>query len=57
MKNDLSIAFIGGGNMAAALASGLAGKVCPAANIHVVDINADSHAGWRARGMSAAAAL
>lgn len=42
--------------MAAALASGLAGKVCPAANIHVVDINADSHAGWRARGMSAAAA-
>ena len=44
MKNELSIAFIGGGNMAAALASGLAGKVCPAGNIHVIDINEEAHA-------------
>lgn len=56
MKNELSIAFIGGGNMAAALASGLAGKVCPAESIHVIDINKDSHAAWQARGMTTAAA-
>ncbi|MFY3135861.1 pyrroline-5-carboxylate reductase [Achromobacter xylosoxidans] len=54
MKNELSIAFIGGGNMAAALASGLAGKVCPAGSIHVIDINQDSHAVWQARGMTTA---
>lgn len=56
MKNELSIAFIGGGNMAAALASGLTGKVCAAGNIHVIDINQDAHAAWQARGMSVAAA-
>jgi pyrroline-5-carboxylate reductase len=56
MKNELSIAFIGGGNMAAALASGLAGKVCPAESIHVIDINKDSHAAWRGRGMTTAVA-
>ena len=56
MKNELSIAFIGGGNMAAALASGLAGKVCPAGNIHVIDINEDSHDAWQARGMTTAVA-
>ncbi len=41
MKNALKIAFIGGGNMAAALIGGLAGKLTDGANIHVVDINAD----------------
>ncbi|ADP16636.1 pyrroline-5-carboxylate reductase [Achromobacter xylosoxidans A8] len=56
MKNELSIAFIGGGNMAAALASGLAGKVCAAGNIHVIDINQDAHAAWQARGMTTATA-
>ena len=56
MKNELSIAFIGGGNMAAALASGLAGKVCAAGNIHVIDINQDAHAAWQARGMTTAVA-
>jgi len=56
MESSLSIAFIGGGNMAAALATGLAGSVCPAGNIHVVDINPASHDAWRARGMTAAAA-
>lgn len=54
MENELSIAFIGGGNMAAALASGLAGVVCPASNIHVIDINQDAHAAWQARGMTTA---
>ncbi|WP_395405798.1 pyrroline-5-carboxylate reductase [Pseudoduganella sp. UC29_106] len=36
----MKIAFIGGGNMAAALIAGLAGKLVPGANIHVVDPNA-----------------
>ena len=35
----MKIAFIGGGNMAAALIAGLAGKLTPGANIHVVDPN------------------
>ncbi|AHV94396.1 pyrroline-5-carboxylate reductase [Bordetella holmesii] len=56
MENPLSIAFIGGGNMASALAVGLADKVCPAHNIHVVDINVQAHAFWLQRGMTAAAA-
>jgi len=56
MDDTLSIAFIGGGNMAAALASGLAGQVCPADNIHVIEIDTAAHAAWRARGMTVAAA-
>jgi pyrroline-5-carboxylate reductase len=39
MKNKLNISFIGGGNMAAALIGGLAGKVTEGANIHVIDLN------------------
>lgn len=42
MQNNLKISFIGGGNMAAALIGGLAGKLTPAGNIHVIDINADA---------------
>jgi pyrroline-5-carboxylate reductase len=42
MQNNLKISFIGGGNMAAALLGGLAGKLTAGANIHVVDINADA---------------
>lgn len=41
-KNELKICFIGGGNMAAALIGGLAGKLTAGANIHVVDLNADA---------------
>jgi pyrroline-5-carboxylate reductase len=38
----MKIAFIGGGNMAAALIAGLAGKLTAGANIHVVDPNSAS---------------
>jgi len=41
-NNNLKISFIGGGNMAAALIGGLAGKLTAANNIHVIDINVDS---------------
>ena len=41
-NNNLKISFIGGGNMAAALIGGLAGKLTAAANIHVVDLNAEA---------------
>ncbi len=37
--NSVSISFIGGGNMAAALIGGLCGKVCQPTQIHVVDVN------------------
>lgn len=53
--DNLTLAFIGGGNMAAALASGLAGKICAAGDIHVIDINEAGHEAWRARGMTTAA--
>jgi pyrroline-5-carboxylate reductase len=56
MNKDLTIAFIGGGNMASALAAGLAGTICPAGNIHVVDPHAAQHAQWIDRGMTAAGA-
>ena len=39
---QLKIGFIGGGNMATALIGGLAGKLTAAANIHVVEINANA---------------
>src|SRR5690606_20791473 len=55
MNQDLSIAFIGGGNMAAALISGLAGKLCPMSNIHVIDVNDETRAHWAAQGASVAA--
>jgi len=38
----MKIAFIGGGNMAAALIAGLAGKVAEGADIHVVDPNGEA---------------
>jgi pyrroline-5-carboxylate reductase len=38
----LKIAFIGGGNMAAALIGGLAGRGTDGANIHVVDLSTDN---------------
>ncbi|MYM21655.1 pyrroline-5-carboxylate reductase [Duganella sp. FT135W] len=38
----MKIAFIGGGNMAAALIAGLANKLTDGANIHVIDPNAEA---------------
>jgi len=55
MSNELSLAFIGGGNMASALASGLAGRVVPAERIHVIEVNEAAHAAWRERGMTVSA--
>jgi pyrroline-5-carboxylate reductase len=46
-KAYMKISFIGGGNMATALIAGLAGKVAQAADIHVVDPNADALARLR----------
>ena len=40
MTTALKIAFVGGGNMAAALIAGLAGKLTAGANIHVIDPHA-----------------
>lgn len=54
----MKIAFIGGGNMAAALISGLAGKLTAGVNIHVVDPNAAALEKLRAQfGVTTSAAL
>ena len=55
MKDEISLAFIGGGNMASALAAGLAGRVLPANRIHVIEVNEAAHDAWRARGVSVSA--
>lgn len=54
MNTELKLAFIGGGNMAAALAAGLIGKRCGAHDVHVVDINEKVLDGWRRQGVSTA---
>jgi pyrroline-5-carboxylate reductase len=56
MNMDTSIAFIGGGNMASALATGLIAKGYSANQLHVIDPNADVQALWQQRGSSAAGA-
>lgn len=42
MKNPLSVGFIGGGNMASALIEGMANKVTPRPQIHVIDLNPEA---------------
>ena len=57
MQTNLKIAFIGGGNMAQALISGLADKLIPASHIHVVDVHAETlHNVEKKWGVSTAAA-
>ncbi|EJM97671.1 pyrroline-5-carboxylate reductase [Herbaspirillum sp. YR522] len=54
----MKIAFIGGGNMAAALIGGLVGKVAAPADLHVVDLNADALQALKTRfGVSTAAVI
>lgn len=56
MNTSLTIALVGGGNMAWALAGGLIDRICPAANLHVIDPNDDVRTRWLARGVSVASA-
>lgn len=56
MKTELSLALIGGGNMANALASGLIGRRCAAGNVHVIDPGEATRGGWEALGTTTAAA-
>lgn len=53
MLKQHKIGFIGGGNMAQALAKGLLSKGLPKSSIHIVDVNPDSLASWQAQGISA----
>lgn len=55
MDTEFSLALIGGGNMAAALANGLIGKRCEAARIHVIDPDAEVRGRWIEKGTSTAA--
>lgn len=56
MNHELTIAFIGGGNMASALGAGLIGKRCGAHDVHVIDINETALQSWAEQGCSTATA-
>lgn len=56
MNHELNLAFIGGGNMASALASGLIGKRCGAGDVHIIDVNESILGQWREKGTSVALA-
>lgn len=55
MNSELTLALIGGGNMATALASGLIGKRCAASDVHVIDPDEPTRARWAEQGVSVAA--
>ncbi|MER1968207.1 pyrroline-5-carboxylate reductase [Castellaniella sp. GW247-6E4] len=55
MTQDLTLALIGGGNMATALATGLIGRRCAAADIHVIDPNEALRERWAEQGSTASA--
>ncbi len=54
MNKELTIAFIGGGNMASALAAGLIGKRCGAHDVHIIDPNQPVLDRWVKQGVSVA---
>lgn len=54
MNKELKLAFIGGGNMASALASGLIGKRCGVHDIHIIDTQAEVLEQWSLKGTSVA---
>jgi len=56
MDSELTLSFIGGGNMATALGAGLIGKRCAAQDVHVIDPTEAVLQQWRQKGASAAAA-
>jgi pyrroline-5-carboxylate reductase len=51
-----SVAFIGGGNMANALVSGLLAQHCPTSQVHIVEVSDPLRKAWLDRGMSTSAA-
>ncbi len=50
-----SVAFIGGGNMANALVSGLLAQHCPSSQLHIVEVSDPLRKTWSERGMSTSA--
>ncbi len=54
MHKELTISFIGGGNMASALAAGLIGKRCSAHDVHIIDHNDEALNRWRELGTTVA---
>lgn len=54
MTSELTLAFIGGGNMASALGAGLIGKRCGAHDVHVIDPNQTTRQNWADQGCSVA---
>ena len=55
MLEQHKIGFIGGGNMAQALANGLLNNGLSKSSIHIVEVNPDSLTQWHAQGISAQA--
>ena len=54
MNHIPTVAFIGGGNMANALVSGLLGQGCAPSQLHVLEVAEGLREQWRARGISVA---
>ena len=52
MTTHIDIAFVGGGNMAGALIEGLLKRGMPPERLHVIEVNGDTRARWRERGLS-----